>query len=112
MITRTVTQREGELLGPIYWNYNFRRHFDTYGSNDAVRDEACDRCKAHLLTIEKSPGEWRVMLAHSFVDRRVLQVGMYDGWPYWKPTPALLTEGTLGPEWHFFYDIVGVKRGA
>jgi hypothetical protein len=35
---------------------------------------------------------------------------MYDGWPYWKPTPAILTSGPLGSEWHFFYDIVGVEK--
>ena len=33
----------------------------------------------------------------------VLDVGMYDGWPYWKPVPSVFTRSALGGgEWHCF----------
>jgi len=37
---------------------------------------------------------------------------MYDGWPYWQPRPALLTQGPLGPEWMWLKDITGIMRKA
>jgi len=52
----------------------------------------------------------QVYLAHSSVWKDAYSVGMYDGWPFWKPTPALLCSGTLGPEWHFFYDLQDVRK--
>ena len=103
---RKVVEREGELLGPVDWTYDFRQHFNSMGSPDAVKDEYCAR-RVELLRRISEPGEWRVILAHSSVWKDVYAVGMYDGWPFWKPTPAMLTSGTLGAEWHFFYDLQG-----
>lgn len=107
MTYTTVAVRHGELLGPVDWSYNFRQHFDRMGSPENTKNEYCERA-VELLRRISEPGEWRVYLSHSSVWKDVYQVGMYDGWPYWKPTPALMTSGTLGPEWHFFCDLQDV----
>lgn len=107
---RTEIVREGELLGPVDWSYNFRQHFDSMGSPESVKDEYCKRAMGLLRQIEAEPEAYVVFLSHGYVERSVYSVGMYDGWPYWKPTPALLTSGTLCPEWHFFYDLQSIRK--
>jgi hypothetical protein len=49
-----------------------------------------------------------LLVDHGYL-HRLLEVGMYDGWPYWKPTPAFCYYGTLGPEWRFFTDLLDYK---
>ncbi len=105
----TQIVREGELLGPIDWEYDFRQHFTNIGSPESTKDEYYARAVERLRRISE-PGEWQVYLSHGSIWKDVYQVGMYDGWPFWKPTPALLTSGTLSPEWHFFYDLQDYRR--
>lgn len=107
---RVETVREGELLGPVDWNYDFRQHFNSYGCSEERKDEFCERSKELLKKIADDPYLWKVTLSHSYASRNVLAVGMYDGWPYWKPTPAVMTSGTLGAEWHFFYDLKEAEK--
>lgn len=111
MKTYQVTQREGELLGPIDWSYNFRQHFDGWGVSDAEKDRMCERAKEMLRQIEIDSTTYQVVSAHGFSWQKVLAVGMYDGWPYWKPTPAYMILGPLGSgEWQFFYDLRQVMK--
>jgi hypothetical protein len=115
MRTRTVVERIGENMGPIDWSYDFRSHFNNYGSSDAHRDEVC-----------KERVEWLRQMDHALKAGRtieattdggwprccwgtVLDIGMYDGWPYWKPTPSVYTSGPLGGEWHCFAMITDVR---
>lgn len=110
MKTYTKIVREGEMLGPVDYEYNFRQHFESMGCSAERRDEACSRAVELLRQVEAgAEAGIRVSLAHSHVWKDVYSVGMYDGWPFWKPTPALLCSGTLGAEWHFFYDLQEVK---
>lgn len=110
---RTETVREGENLGPIDWSYNFRQHFDSMCAPDAARDEACERAKAVLKAVEtakKEGKEVKVWASGNFL-HRVLDVGMYDGWPFWKPTPYVLLDGPLGVgDWTPFYNLLGVAE--
>lgn len=108
---RTVTVREGELLGPVDWDYNFRQHFDSMCSPDYVKDKRCAEAVALLRNISDSPEGARIVTSGGYA-YDVYSVGMYDGWPYWKPTPAVFRSGVLGPEWTFFYEIHDVKRVA
>jgi hypothetical protein len=110
MRSYTKTVYEGELLGPVDWTYNFRQHFDNMGCSEAVKDEYCRRAVALLRELSMDHKSYQVVLSHGCVERNVYAVGMYDGWPYWKATPALLTSGTLGPEWHFFYDLQRIEK--
>jgi hypothetical protein len=87
MRTETVTVRHGENMGPIDWEHP----------------------KAKDM-----PPIWREAEANpdgfTFTEHRrtILAICMYDGWPYWTPTPAVQFIGPLNsPEWSFF-DCYGV----
>lgn len=108
MKTRTVVERIGENMGPIDWAYDFRSHFKNYCTSDANRDATCERAKG-LLRQLCDDGQWEACCG-SWNFQRVIDVGMYDGWPYWKPTPAVCVSGPLGSEWQFFYDLTAVRR--
>ena len=86
MQTRTVTEHIGEDMGPIDWSHPI----------------AADKPE-HWREAERSPEDFELLLNDMFTPRRVLALRMYDGWPYWKPTPAILCESPLGgAEWTYF----------
>ena len=103
MKSRMVEVREGELLGPIDWSYDFFQHFGGYCCSEEVKHEICDRRLEVLRKVEADPTYWTVNTGGFW--HPLLSVGMYDGWPFWKPTPALLIMGPMGTEWQFFYDL-------
>jgi len=111
MKTKTVTVHEGELLGPVDWSYDFCQHFNGYGANEARTQAACDKAVENLRALAANPagyeattdGGWPRVGWHP-----VIAVGMYDGWPYWKPTPSVMLAGVLGPEWHSFCSITDI----
>lgn len=84
MRTETRTVRIGENVGPVDWDH------PTAKDMPPIWREA-----------EKNPGDF----LFSEYGRTILAICMYDGWPYWKPTPAVLYIGPLNrPEWSFFND--------
>lgn len=96
MRTHTVTVREGENVGPVDWDH------PTAKDMPPIWREA-----------EKAPDDYR------FNGRPIIQICMYDGWPYWKPTPAVMFIGPLNcGEWAFFNsygvhaDSIARKRAA
>jgi hypothetical protein len=92
--TETVTHREGENMGPIDWEHPLAK------DKPALWREA-----------EKRPTDFRLDTT-GFSAFPVFEIAMYDGWPYWKPTPAILIKGPLGkPEWRFFNDY-GINDGS
>jgi hypothetical protein len=84
MKTRTVSVREGENVGSIDWSHEMAKDMPP------IWHEA-----------EQAPQNY-TFSAYPFSERRILKICMYDGWPYWKPTPAILYEGPLGSEWAHF----------
>ena len=89
MRTEQVTVRHGENMGPVDWDH------PTAKDKPAIWREA-----------EKRPD------AYLFNDRRIIAMCMYDGWPYWKPTPAVQFVGPLSSaEWAFF-NSYGVHDGS
>lgn len=116
MRTETHTVRIGERVGDIDWTYNFRKHFDSMCCDDKGRREACERSKAKLRAMEDAHKAGRKILATTYGGwprcgwHQVLDVGMYDGWPYWKPTPSVFTLGPLGGEWHSFSMITDIEE--
>lgn len=80
MRTETVTVRIGENVGPVDWDHPIAKDM---------------------------PGIWRAAEQHpewfTYNGRSIVQICMYDGWPYWKPTPAIMFIGPLNSgEWDFF----------
>lgn len=88
MRTETQTVRIGEDMGPIDWTH-------------PMAAEMPD----HWKDAEKHPEKYELLLNGMFTPREVSKLCMYDGWPYWKPTPAIYRESPLGGyEWTFFND--------
>lgn len=113
MKTYTVIKREGELLGPVDWSYDFLSHFDSYCVPDAAKKEMCQKAMDRLKLLADNPadykatndGGWPRMWYHD-----VIAVGMYDGWPFWRPVPSVCLHGTLGAEWHHFACITDILK--
>lgn len=102
MKTYTETRREGEYLGPIDW-----------AGRDAWCVQLDDQQVGWLRAIEEKPEEYEVTTDGGWPRvgwRRVIRVGMYDGWPYWKPGPALLVSGMFGSEWYWAGSLTGAAR--
>lgn len=86
MRTQTQTIRIGEDMGPIDWSHEWAKDMPE-----------------HWRDAEKKPGDYLFLLNQMFTPRKIDRLRMYDGWPYWKPTPAIFRESPLGGwEWTFF----------
>lgn len=95
MKVRTVTERIGEDIGPVDWTH----------------PHATDMPK-HWRDAEENPEKYELLLNGMFTPREVAKLRMYDGWPYWRPTPAIYRESPLGGyEWTHF-NSYGVTAGA
>ncbi len=112
MRTETRTVQVGELLGPIDWSYDFRQHFNNLCAPDAERDRECERAKERLRLLLN--GECWEATTYGGWPRcgwgAVVSVGMYDGWPYWRPVPSVAVAGTFGVEWHPFCSLTNIRR--
>ena len=80
MYYKTVQVPVGEVCGPVDWDHE----------------------KAKDL-----PAIWREAEADPdrflFNGRQIIQICMWDGWPYWKPYPSIASIGPLGSmEWDHF----------
>lgn len=109
MKTYTITKREGEYLGPVDWDYDFLSHFSGYCGHDR---EAY--CQEHIERLRKllDGGEWEATADGGWPRcgwGDVVQVGMYDGWPYWRPVPSVAISGTFGLGWHSFSSITSIR---
>jgi hypothetical protein len=98
-----VERRVGEWLGPVDWDYDFSQHgWDNGGSTNP---KCISNGMEALRMVEEDGGLWAYS-SSSFSLFRVIRVGMFDGWPFWKPTPALGYIGPLGSvKIVFFYSL-------
>jgi hypothetical protein len=106
-----VTERIGEYCGPIDWAYDFTSH-DWAEHRGGVNPEHSARAMEWLRQMESAPDKYFATTDGGWPRvgwKRVIQVGMYDGWPFWKPTPSVMLAGTLGAEWHPWYSISGCE---
>lgn len=112
--TRTITERIGENMGAIDWSYDFRSHFDCMGTSSAGKDERCEQAKRWLKRVE---AEWSaghpVRVTNDGGSPRcaiypVIDIGMYDGYPYWRPVPSVQVRTWAGAEWYSFDRITDV----
>ena len=104
MRAKQVTQYEGELLGPIDWSHNFSDWFDSWCVSETTRRDMLFEQIELLWQIERAhlKGE-RIEVLTGFGSDYwypLLGIGMYDGWPWWKPMPSICVYRVLGAEWH------------
>ena len=91
MRTETRTVRIGENVGPVPADYNYEE--------DSPRVE---RFKA-LVDATARGEEWEATTDGGWPRvgwGRVLEIGMYDGWPYWTPTPSVYIASWMGGSWN------------
>jgi hypothetical protein len=108
---RTVTERIGECLGPIDWSFDF--HASDWEHGGSLNPQSVKEAVERLRQVEADPGAYLATTDGGWPRvgwHRVLQVGMYDGWPYWRPYPSVKLEGTLGHEWHSYHSITEIMR--
>jgi hypothetical protein len=75
--------------------------------------EVCGRVDWEHPTAKDKPPIWREAEenpdAYLYNGWAILRLCMYDGWPYWKPRPAIQFIGPLNSaEWNWF-DSYGVQ---
>lgn len=84
MRTETRTIHIGENAGPVNWEHPTAKDMP-----NIWRDA------------EVNPSGYLIDYGHG--GREILDICMYDGWPYWEPRPAVCYVGPLGSaEWKFF----------
>ena len=99
-----MTHYEGELLGEIDWKHDFARAFDCCCSSSEHKTDMLFRAIENLWQVERLyKKDVRLQVRTGDYWHNLLSVGMYDGWPYWKPMPAIMVKGPLGSgEWKHF----------
>lgn len=100
MKTRLVEERIGERVGDVDWNYDFYSH---KLNPDVVQSKIND-----LKRIEANIGhnvDVYVRIHSNYLP--VVDVAMWDGWPYWRPVPSVCVRTWAGIEWHSFDMISG-----
>lgn len=88
MKTHTMEVRIGENMGPVDWSH------PTASVMPEIWHDA-----------EKNPDGYLLN------GKAIYAIAMYDGWPYWRPTPAVMFAGPIGAEWAFF-DSYGVHQSS
>lgn len=107
MRTETQTVWIGEHLGPVDWTFDFE------ADSKGLHPEFAKNCLAWFRQIAEAPDQWEATTDGGWPRcgwGRVLEVGMYDGWPYWRPVPSFLLAGTLGPSWHSWSMLSDARR--
>lgn len=82
MRTYATTLCIGENMGPVDWDHPTAKEMPQIWKD-----------------AEKSPDQF----TFSEHRREIIEICMYDGWPYWEPRPAIHFIGPLNSgEWTFF----------
>jgi hypothetical protein len=98
----TGKARRGTMVGPVDPDYDWLSGFASYCCSDERKAAMAAEAKDLMLSLK--PGD-EVVRSGQF-SKRVVEVGMYDGWPYWRPVPAVSYVGPLGSiEYAFFNDL-------
>lgn len=88
--------RRGQMVPGVDWTYPFFANSLGYQRSPERQAELIE----FLKTIK--PGD--TVTSSGQFEHVVVEVGMYDGWPYWKPTPAISYYGPLGSIEYDFYN--------
>lgn len=110
MKIKQVTVRDGEYLGPIDWDFDFDiLSWDNGGCmNPVIIKESVE----NLRKLES--GDKYEATTDGGCPRvgwgEVTMVGMYDGWPYWRPHPSIYISGILGGGWHSFSSVTEIRK--
>ena len=109
---KTVQVREGELLGPVDWDFDFSAHYMPKG---CLNTSSMEQHLANLREVEANPDDYEVTTYGGWPRcgwGEVLQVGMYDGWPHWSPVPSICRRDRVlgGACWEPWYSITDIRK--
>jgi hypothetical protein len=100
---KMVEERVGEELGLIDWSHPMIAEVET--------------CRPQIIAMlreaEKSPHDFSATTDGGWPKvgwGDVLRVVMYDGWPYWRPMPTVVTLHWHGVSYNAFNAISEVRR--
>lgn len=104
---RTEIVREGEKLGVIDWAHPFIDSFQNYCASDEQKQIYCDKSVAVLKQVTEADDPMMLQVRCDDYWYNVFDVGMYDGWPFWRPMPAVQVEDRVFhcAIWKFFYEL-------
>lgn len=100
MRTRTVIERVGEYLGPVDWSFDFWS-FDWHHGGGANPSSVAEGIQS-LIRLTREPDAAWLYMVDPWYAQPIGAVGMYDGWPYWRPVPSIVAYSPCGAEWHSF----------
>jgi hypothetical protein len=114
---RTVTRTEfiGERVSDVDWTYDFRQHFDNHCATPERRDEFCAQSVAQFRKLVEDFKAGKNVWATTDGGwprcgwGRVVDVGMEDGWPWWRPVPKVAIQGWQAVNWEPFYSVTSVE---
>ncbi len=116
MKTKTITVREGELLGPIDWDFDFREFYkDVYPAacnGEESHENHFQRAMTILRMLEAEPDKYEATTDGGWPRcgwGSIVHIGMYDGWPYWKPMPSVFITSWHVGDWHGFHNIHDIR---
>lgn len=114
--TISDTRADGELLGPVDWDYPFQLHDWEHGgsTNPSSVREGLERLRTLVAADEEGwLGGWEATTDGGWPRigwGTVLAVGMFNGWPYRRPVPGVLIRTRLGAEWSAFTSLSEIRR--
>ena len=112
MKTKTITVREGELLGPIDWNFDFKDIYPAICNGEESHERMFQRAMTILQMLEKDPDKYEATTDGGWPRcgwGSIVHIGMYDGWPYWKPVPSVFITSMFVGDWHSFDCITNIR---
>lgn len=115
MKTVQVTKREGECLGPLDWSFDFEAFYKPYYNCSTLQRHAqmLQRALETLHTLEDHLGEYEATTDGGWPRcgwGEVIKVGMYDGWPWWRPVPSVCIRSWTGAGvWCSFASITDIR---
>ncbi len=101
---RTIIEHEGEWFH-LNENWDYMSE-NCYPNNPEVRKEIWET----FLKCAKNPEKYLASTDYMFAPKKIVNIGMYDGWPYWKPYPSFAIEGIFGAETHGWWQLNHVKE--
>lgn len=102
--TETVVRHEGEWF-PLDENFDYMGE-KVYPNNPEIRKEKWEL----FLKCAKNPKGYKISTDYMFAPKEIIDIGMYDGWPHWKPYPSFSIVEALGVETYSWYQLNHIKE--
>lgn len=107
---RTVTVYEGERLGDVPDDFDFEPFCKRFmgGHHQGFLAESIATYREMLAAFKADPNG--LIASEGEFQHEVIDMGLYDGWPFWTPRPCYFWKTWAGGEWREFYSLRAFKR--